>query len=124
MASRGPGELGDEDAVGVRSMILIHLDRIELVYANSKSAGGSRGQAMGRRPPNKTPRLSGGVAGVLRGDALQACPQRSAAEQGPWLAERLYRWHLLALGEELLACRDERVGYCCVSQRTEDAPSV
>jgi hypothetical protein len=48
MVPRGPGELGDEDAVGVRSgtMILIHLDRIERTYDNSKSAGGSPGQAM------------------------------------------------------------------------------
>ena len=40
---RGPGELGDEDAVGVTSgtMILIHLDRIEHACGNSKSASSS-----------------------------------------------------------------------------------
>ena len=48
MVPRGPGELGDEDAVGVRSatMILIHLDRIEHVDGNSKSASSSLDQAM------------------------------------------------------------------------------
>jgi hypothetical protein len=48
MVPRGPGELGDEDAVGARSgvMILTHLDRIELAYDNSNSAGNSPGQAM------------------------------------------------------------------------------
>jgi hypothetical protein len=48
MVPRGPGELGDEDAVGARSgaMILIHLDRIEHAYDNSKSAGSSPDQAM------------------------------------------------------------------------------
>ena len=46
MVPRGSGELSDENAVGGRSMILIHLDRIEHAYGNSKSARGSRGQAM------------------------------------------------------------------------------
>jgi hypothetical protein len=46
----GPGELGDGDAIGVRSrtMILIHLDRIEHTYSISKSASSSpaRGLAL------------------------------------------------------------------------------
>jgi hypothetical protein len=48
MMPRGPGELGDEDAVGVRSrtMILIHLNRIEHADSNSKSASSSPDQAM------------------------------------------------------------------------------
>jgi hypothetical protein len=48
MVSRGPGEFGDEDAVGVRSgtMILIHLDRVEHAYGKSRSASSSPGQAM------------------------------------------------------------------------------
>jgi hypothetical protein len=48
MVPGGPGELGDEDTVAVRSgtMILIHLDRIEHADGNSKSAGSSPGQAM------------------------------------------------------------------------------
>jgi hypothetical protein len=46
MVPRGPGELGDEDAVVARSMILIHLDRIEHAYGNSKSAGSSPDQAL------------------------------------------------------------------------------
>ena len=48
MVPRGPGELGDEDAVGVRSgtMILIHLDRIEHDYGDSKSVSSSLDQAM------------------------------------------------------------------------------
>jgi hypothetical protein len=48
MVPRGPGEFGDEDSVGARSgtMILIHLDRIELACGNSKSARRSPDQAM------------------------------------------------------------------------------
>jgi len=48
MVPGSPGELGDEDTVAVRSgtMILIHLDRIERIYGNSKSASSSPGQAM------------------------------------------------------------------------------
>jgi hypothetical protein len=48
MVPGGPGELGDEDTVAVRSgtMILIHLDRIEPIYGNSKSASSSPGRAM------------------------------------------------------------------------------
>jgi len=48
MVPRGPGELGDEDAVGVRSgtMILTHLDRIELAHGNSKSASSSPDQSL------------------------------------------------------------------------------
>jgi len=48
MVPGSPGELGDEDTVAVRSgtMILIHLNRIELIYDNSKPAGSSPGQAM------------------------------------------------------------------------------
>ena len=48
MVPGGPGELGDEDTVAVRSgtMILIHPDRIERIYGNSKPAGSSPGQAM------------------------------------------------------------------------------
>jgi hypothetical protein len=42
---RCPGELGDEDTVGGRPMILIHLDRIEHAYGNSKSARRSPDQA-------------------------------------------------------------------------------
>ncbi len=53
MVPRGPGELGDEDAVGVRSgtMNLIHLDRIEHAYGDSKSASSSPRPGDGRQPP-------------------------------------------------------------------------
>jgi hypothetical protein len=48
MVPRGPGDLGNEDAVAVRSgtMILIRLDRIEHAYGNSKSASSSLDQAV------------------------------------------------------------------------------
>ena len=41
-------QVGDEDAVGVRSgtLILIHLDRIEHAYGRSKTASSSPDQAM------------------------------------------------------------------------------
>ena len=53
MVPGSPGELGDEDTVAARSgtMILIHLDRIELIYGNSKSASSSPGRGDGHRAP-------------------------------------------------------------------------
>jgi hypothetical protein len=53
MVPCGPGELGDEDAVGARSgtMILIHLDRIEHDYDKSKIASSSPRSGHGPQQP-------------------------------------------------------------------------